>query len=728
MTSISSSSAPQPRSVSSPSSLTPSTASSTGAPAPSSVPADDFVSSGAAAAGVASAAPRVSVLELFESIAPDTKWADLPVATRAQLERVVKERLGAFEKAWGAQGLRAKQHVLRESPTPEMIQAFNEFIVAGFPNQVGPDFKASEAITNKPLLNVLKDLYLAKAGQARSASEFYGGTGKDWDGQKYPEFALPSKTVIHATSKLAAEAIQRARKIPDGDLSEVERAVRDRAVLKLTGLATGSFGSYGVGGDDLLTPYGRASWGYDLNNAMTDGGGAIYKGRDEDFIKDATAYWLSPELTRVNAGTVLSATKDTMPMTLDPQQIKDQLGDPATSLPAKAAMLLGSWFSERLALHPDANQQGWKLSPKERDTMWRSFQADMLVPEASQLSVEEYGKTLQAVTAKQTEQYKAAASAAIEALFPPGGPLVSDAARAKVLAEIQAQPTFGTLMAAIPASLDAATGGTQASALFNQELEGLGSVGGYDDGAAIKPEDQAKVQAAWDDVKAFIGRHYSGGKFDLAALLQKDIATSTTMGSSTDRTGKITIDLRPVTNTAGLYAMLLHEAKHALDFLTKVDTQVEGSAWEGAATLVQERPTRQLLEEAFAADPKKAALAKFSLINTDTRYGARSEATQVAFQAGPKEDGIAAAKEVAKKWGLTPEQTETLLQRAFNGLQYTQYKSGMAMQADLMDYLQSAAGPGAREIDPFVIQMYGLGSAAKDAQTVQRLKQALGIP
>ncbi len=31
-----------------------------------------------------------------------------------------------------------------------------------------------------------------------------------------------------------------------------------------------------------------------------------------------------------------------------------------------------------------------------------------------------------------------------------------------------------------------------------------------------------------------------------------------------------------------------------------------------------------------------------------------------------------------------------------------------------------------RQIDPFVIQMYGLGSAAKDEVTVKRLKEALG--
>ncbi len=639
--------------------------------------------------------------------------------TQAQLQRAVRERLQTFEKAWGPQALKAKQRELCESPTPEMTRAFNAFVVTSFPNQVSEDFVATDAITHEPLLNALKDFFLVKSGQARSLSA-QSGTAEDWNGKAFAEFPLPSREVLEATKGLASEALQKLAALSESELTETERALKGRLELKLTSLATGSLAGSGLGGDDLLTPYGRASWGYDLNNAWGD----VYKDRPTDFLKDATAYWLASDLERVNAGSVTATVNDVLPLNVNPDAIKEVLGDPATSVEAKAITLLSGWFAQRLEAHPDAGKKGWQLEDAERQTMWKSYQADMLVSPENQLSVPEYGRALDALTARRTVAYQDAAVAALEAVFPAGSPLLPDEARAKVIDGIRAEPTFGRLKALIPELLDAVTGKPEAGALFRSELEGVGGLGGYDTGAPVKPEDEAKLQAMWQDVKAFVARHYAGGKFDLAALLPKEIKASTTVQTSSNRFGEIIINLEQPANTAGLYTMMLHEAKHSLDYATGLNTQVEGSAWEGAATLVQDL-VPALLQETFEGDPKKAALARFSLIDIDVRYGARSEATQAAFAASPSEDGVQLARDVAAKWGLTPELADALVYRAFNGLQYVQYLGGMAMYGELMRYLQEAVGEGARTLDPFVLQMHGIGTAAKDPATVQHLKDAL---
>ncbi len=683
-------------------------------------------------AGVAQVKPTLSspvdLQALFESIPLGTAWANVPEATRAKLEGVARQRLSTFDAAWGPQGLKAKQHVLQDSPTPEMTKALDDFALVLFPNQLPADFKASEGFTHDAVTSAFKDLFLATSALARSTSGRYGGIAQDWDGAAFKEIPLPSRTAIEASKHLAACALEKLQSVPDGDLNEAERSIRGRLELKLTSLATGSFGSALLGGDTLLTPYGRVGWGYDVNDEMSPNSAQIYKDRKQEFLEDATAYWLGTDLENVNAGSVASTVDFLIPLNHGEETLKATIGDPNTDPMAKAASLLAHWFGERVSQHADAGKKGWQLSPAQKDTMWKSLQADLMIPRSSQGSVEDFQKSLDTLTHERTQRFKEAAKTAVEAIFPPGSPELSDAARAKVLSDIEAQPTFGTLKPALFASLDAATGNTAASDKLKAELETVGTLGGYATGEPVKPEDAAKLQAMWQQVKAFIARHYSGGKFDLAGLLQNELQLTTDRTSSTDRTGNINIDLQPAESAAQLYSTMLHEAKHAVDFLTHLDKQVEGAAWEGAATLVEERLGTQLLDEVYAGDPKTAALAKFALIDQEISFSARTEAAAAAFAAKEGEDGVEIARKVGEKWGLEPEMLDVIVHRAFNGLQYLQYKLGTAISGDLMDYLQKEIGPTSTPIDPFVLQMHGLGTAGKDAATVQRLKEALKLP
>lgn len=672
-------------------------------------------------------AKTVNLSKLFEGIPLGTSWKALPARTRAALEGAATQRMGVYDGEWGPSGLAAKRRELQEHPSAVTEDAFNGYVKSVFENQVPKDFVATRSVTDPALLSALKDLFLAKCAEARSASQFYGGTDKDFNGGPFNEFPLPSATALKAAEGLARRALAKLEKVPDASLDDTGRALKGRLENKLYALVTGSLGGWGVGGEDVLTPYGRANWGSDLMVSSTPGGANVYKGRDEDFLHEASAYWLTPPSVRVNAGTVDATLNFTLPGNAGPDVIASTLGDPKTHPLSKAYTLLTQWYQERLKEDPAAQKPGYGMTPAQQNRMWRSFEADNLIPFHAQPSVTQFKKTLESLISGQTAHYKEMTATVLDVLFPKGDPALTDAQRARVLSAVNKAATFGTLLDATKAALDSATGSPDASARFQKGLDDVGMVGGDTHGAAIKPEDDAQLQTMWQDVKGYIKRHYSDGPVDIASLLQDRMEASTTAGSATSAaTGVITAGLEEPRTVVDTYAMMMHEAKHSIDVRSGRAQKVEGSAWEGAAKLIESRVVPKFLEELYAKDPAKAALNKLALIKSDARYGARTEATLAALSAPPGTDSLQLARDIAAKWGLTPALAETLIQRAFNGLQYANYLSGMAQYGDVVDYLQKEVKPkNGVQIDPYLLQEYGLETAGKDAATVDALKGLL---
>jgi hypothetical protein len=83
-------------------------------------------------------------------------------------------------------------------------------------------------------------------------------------------------------AKRTAQHPSCSRSRPDG----CGEGDRERLIIKLQSYATGSHGNFSIGGDDLLTPYGRAAWASDVLLAATPSGGDIYSNRDDRFLRD----------------------------------------------------------------------------------------------------------------------------------------------------------------------------------------------------------------------------------------------------------------------------------------------------------------------------------------------------------------------------------------------------------------------------------------------------------
>jgi hypothetical protein len=669
---------------------------------------------------------KIDLAALFASIPAGTTWAALGADTKSQLQKATDLRLQRFASQWSADALTWRQWQIRNKPTDAFKAAFDSFTAATFANVVPMGFHASSDVANAALRQGLQDLFLSRVALGRSMAKFYGAADVDWDGSAFAEYPLPSRPALDAVTAFAAAARTPVAAIPTAGLSMVEAALVPLVLNQLQSVASGSVGSFGLGGDDLVTPYGRAAWGYDLMASNTSGEGNIYASSPADFLRDAVAYWMGPELERVNVGTVQSAVDFVLPQNAGADVITMTLGDPTMVPAAKAYLLLSQWWVERLKALPQATAPGYGLTDAEREGMWTSFQADSLVPPTDQTPLSGFNQTLNDFVSSQTTLYRQIATDAISQVFP--GMALSDPTRASVMTAIGAQPTFGTLVPSITTALDTATGNTMASTQFNTALQGVGSIGGYMAGQTISAQDTATMAGMWGEVKAYIGRHYAKGPVKIATLLPDSLVLVPTGGSSTSPAGVITLSLELPTGLPSVYSTMLHEAKHAIDAKSGQSNLITGSAVEGAAEVVERRIAPLFLAEKFMADPKASALARLSLANRDTRYASRTEGMVAVMSAPSGADALGVCHTVAIKWGVSGAGETTLVQRAFYGTQYAGYLGGMVIYGAMLDYLQQqVAPPQGVIIDPYLLQEYGLETAGKDAASVAKLKMALNM-
>lgn len=690
------------------------------AAAPTTALADIFAAPVHAVAG-----PRApeKLSALFAAIPPGTSWKALAPAQRKALTEVMEGRLGEFEQAWGEQGLAAKREGLQGAPTERQTAAFNAFVRAVFDNQVSEHFTATRSVKNPELLTALKDLFLVKSAQARAFSEFYGGIGRDVSGNDLREIPLPSQKALEASEHLAGRALRAVKQIPEAGLSEVERSIRDRLLDKLVSLQGGSLGGFGFGGQDLITPYGRAAWASDVMLVATKAEGDVYHGRPEAYLRDLTAYFLSPDLIRVNAGTVQATLQGVLPDAVNADMVKESLGDPATDVRAKAFLLLGQWYGERLQANDSAERLGYGMTPRQQNAMFKNFEADALVPYAELRTVSQFRKQFDAYMGAQTAHYRDVTLAAVDALL---GPSLSADQRAQVSAAV-AQATLGTMVGAAKTALDQATGSTRASAKFQKALDAIGTIDAVPDGGAVPPAEAARIQAMWDEVKAYISTTYAGGPVDIGALLPDDVTVAAQGGSYTAQTGAITIGLGTPITAASLYGTLLHEAKHSIDYRSGMASKIEGGATEGGGLITENMVAPRFMDAKFQGDPLNAAFAKLALISSGVRLGARSEATLAVLQAKKGTDAITLAKDIGRRWGVPEGSLDALVNRAFNGLQYANYLGGAVQFGATIDWLQGQVQPrGGKVLDPFLLQASGVPTAGRDAESVAKLKAVLG--
>src|SRR5205085_1439932 len=100
-----------------------------------------------------------------------------------------------------------------------------------------------------------------------------------------------------------------------------------------------------------------------------------------------------------------------------------------------------------------------------------------------------YGTTI----TKRLDFMKTTAAGAVDGAFPVGSPLLTEAQRAQVKQAIQGETKPAAIVETLTAALDKATGKTEASAKLKADLEGLTMVGGYAEGEALRPADEATI-------------------------------------------------------------------------------------------------------------------------------------------------------------------------------------------------------------------------------------------
>jgi hypothetical protein len=382
--------------------------------------------------------------------------------------------------------------------------------------------------------------------------------------------------------------------------------------------------------------------------------------------------------------------------------------------------------------HPDAQKKCTVYSTADRAVMWNNLTARQRTNADGSETFEAYGATYSAVAAARRTEIQATAEAAIEAEFGGASSTITPAQKAAVIAAVRAETRPAAVLETIYAALDTATNGTAASTQLKAKFGALEMVGGYAAGETLRAADLATVNAMWADVKAFVASHYAGLTVDIAALAPATVLVTTGDATFAGDNGVLTVGLSAATNKATLYSTLLHEAKHMIDFASHAP--VQGSAWEGAATLVERMTFPQFFDEKMSSPADQAMIPFYTLGNEieNVRLTATTDATLKVFlrkSCGKGQlNSIDFAKEVVKSYGYTDDATLLLRsRRAHFGAQYLDYDYGLVQYGEVVAYFQQAVGT-AKTIDPFVLQACDMSFPAKDAAHVTKLKTCLGIP
>ncbi|CAN5332513.1 hypothetical protein BH11MYX1_BH11MYX1_53780 [soil metagenome] len=672
------------------------------------------------------AIPLTSVADLLAGVAARTTWADLSPSIKAGLQANADKDLAEFRAQWGAGGLATKEGTLLASPDDATLTNFDAYVAAAFASEIDPaTFHAHTDIANANLLRSFKKLYLDYFATRRVAV-FYLAALKDWNGTDLKQVALPDAQAIADQKAYAKAAMTELLAIPAASLNAVELALRTKATFYFRQLATGSSG-FAYGGDDLLTSYGIASWATDLPYRYSADGGQIFADGAE-LMQVSNAFFFGT-LERINVGTV-HGLDYVLSSSLDPDAITGQIGDPATDPSAKGYLLLGTWYGERVASHPDATKSCTIYSAADRDDIWNSFTADSLADNERATSFETFNAGYATAKAAVLVKNRALTVTAITNVFPASSHVLIKAKRDQVIAAVNAETRAGATLDTAFAKMDELVGTTAASDFFRAKLDALVTVGGYaDPAAAVTAADIATVNTMWTQVKAYLTAHYSGHTRNLAALVPATLVIHNSDGGTvTAPDGTITVNLATAIDKVSLYSTLMHEAKHAVDF--KAHVPVEGAAVEGSALSVEEIVVPKFLASVMASDP---LLPLYQLVSglAATRVGATTDATLSIYLrascATGEPDSLQFAENVVASWGLPSSVLALRSDRAHYGTQYLGYDYGRIAYDLVMTYLQTQLPSGAPTVDPYLLQACAINSPGANAATVATLKTCLGL-
>lgn len=668
--------------------------------------------------------------KLLARVPAGTAWKDVSPAVKARLERNAALYQSKVRHDWGTKGLDEKEARLVGAATPPMIENFDRVLKHLFAADVPADFVPSTAVTNAPLLLELKRFYLVYCAERRHLLLSTNPDFKDWDGGPVTEFLVRDVTATEEQKNYARAVQARIDAIPAAGLSDIEKRIVTKTRFLTRALAQAANG-FSSGGNDTRQMSTAAANLYDFGafHAQAPGGSKLFTD-DNDFLLALNATTFPGPMLYGNVGTADAFVWDQANY-VEPEFLKSQGLDLATSQKAKNFVVLANWWKERVLALPEAQKRCTVYSPAENADIWEAFTADNFSNADGKQTMASYAATYQATVTLRNQRMNGVADMAIDSAFPSG---LTAQKKAQVKAAIHKSTRPAAIVETIVAALDTATGNTTASVAFKAKLTELTMIGGYAEGEALRPADLQAVNEMYDNVKKYIGVHYAGRTVDIAALLPPSVVVTTSngifAGASPTGGATITVGVGTANNKAALYSTLLHESKHAIDFASKAS--VQGAAWEGAAISAETLVHPKFIAEVMAAEGPKLPFYALSSELANVRTTATTDATLKVYlrkSCGPTDpDSNQFAKSIVEGYGYTDPATLTLrARRAHYGAQYLSYDYGQVIYVDLMTWLQGQLGNAAPAIDPYLLQACGMPSPNKDAAAVAKLKSCLGL-
>lgn len=676
------------------------------------------------------------VLELLKPISLDTKWADLPEATRVQLQALADHQLATYRLQWGGQALAVKQTTLLESPTPQMILAEDRYYRASYRSFLPSTFTLQD-LKAPTLRKALILNYLGVYAAVRAGLTYPNGTlpNFDWDGSfPFDSVRLPDQQTYEEIKAYNRGVVEALSQVDDSSLGELEKKLKEYALFSARSNAEGSRGD-SYGSDYIEQACDIAELNYDiLAGYEGDRRRPTIFASDEAVLRDVNALYLNnTPLKWLDVGTRASALSYCM----TPQdRIRTDVGDPATNDVAKGMILLQNWWVERL--NKAAAQSCSIYSSQDRVRIWDAFSADQQFNNDSSSTMETYVIRLKRYKAQKLAHYHELAQIALTLVFPDEA-VLTQAQQRKVVTAIGNRTDFGLFTKRIAEELDAAqdTVNGPAAQLWKSTVEhNVEYIGGnYSFEQSARPDEIEKISKMFEEVMTWVARNYTGYPIDISSLFKHiRLEVNTKNNAFTDNgTAKISIGVGTSRSTAEYYSWLLHELRHAVMYAwiaaapDKSSVRYdEGPALEGSGVAVEDLLLSSFLK-GTAKTPIALALYTLDYGIRDARFAGTTDATlQKYLRSDCDLDTIEFTKRIAEEYGLVGKLAETVAERAHAGTQYLQYVWGGLHMLDELAYLQMQVDPSEQHrVDPFVLFGCGLNTPRRDEAYIDALRACI---
>jgi hypothetical protein len=680
---------------------------------------------------------------ILKPIPLTASWKDLPTPVKTRLAELANQRLLEFRHSWGAQALSNKEYILLHCPVEAMRANEDRYYRLSYNNIVSESFSVKD-IKSAALRDALVMNYLGSYAAIRSMQVYPDNIllNLDWDGVSlFDSVRLPDEVTYNEIMAYNAKVRKTLAAIPDNSLSHLDKQVKEFALYDARAHAYGAFSADGYGGFDMQSPCEAMQRDWDIDSAYQ-----ADKGRPRIFETDASAlievnalFSDRVHLRWIDVGTVDSATK--FCDSIGPDDIKHDVGDPASNEVAKGLILMKRWWFERLSETPDAKNKCSRYTEADRAAIWEAFSADMHFNNDGSSSMKSQKAQLERYRGDRINSYHALAKAALNDVFPDNSILAADE-RVKVDAAIDSDDSIGSIFSTMSMKLDMAHGHTDGPAalhwreIASEKVVRIG--GGYRAGDPVRPGDKALLESMFEEVKTWIAARYKGYPIDIASLYPHITLTVTTANNAFTRVpGDVTFGIGTSRSKYEYYSLLIHELRHAVAYSwernspdrSKVQYDL-GTAMEGSGVAVED-----LLLRSFAKDTLKdetaLTLDELDYGIRDARFIGTTDATLQKYflpECADGDDTIVFAEKVAQKYGLTGVLSSNAAVRAHAGTQYFQYVLGGLQVLEEIDYLQKQIDPTkVHLIDPYVLFACGLNTPQKDAKYVSSLRTCMKL-